>query len=125
MADFLFGQLEFNDAILYTLYNLQVICSAKIRRCCGGRLMNMIWAYAKVVLIILGLNLVVLLFWWIDFHEPSRFTKHKKPEKVTNNEKAEKRAEEEASRKRVNLFWLIILLVLLNISIVYALIEWG
>ena len=87
--------------------------------------MNMIWAYAKVVLIILGLNLVVLLFWWIDFHEPSRFTKHKKPEKVTNNEKAEKRAEEEASRKRVNLFWLIILLVLLNISIVYALIEWG
>ncbi len=86
--------------------------------------MNMIWAYAKVVLIILGLNLVVLFLWWGDFYLPSRYTKHKKPEKVTNNEKVEKRAEEEASRKRVNLFWLIILLVLLNIPIVYALIEW-
>ena len=86
--------------------------------------MEAIWAYAKVVLIILGLNLVVLFLWWIDFHEPSRFTKHKKPEKVTNNENAKKRAEEEASRKRVNLLWLIILLVLLNIPIVYALIEW-
>lgn len=86
--------------------------------------MGTIWAYAKVVLIILGLNLVVLLLWWIDFHEPSRFTRHKKSEKVTNNENAKKRAEEEASRKRANLLWLIILLVLLNIPIVYALIEW-
>jgi len=87
--------------------------------------MEAIWAYAKVVLLILGLNLVVLFLWWIDFHEPSRFTRHKESEKVTNNKKAEKRAEEEASRKMVNLFWLIILLVLLNIPIVYALIEWG
>ena len=87
--------------------------------------MGTIWAYAKVVLIILGLNLVVLFLWWMDFYLPSRYTRHKKSEKVTNNEKAEKRAEEEASRKRVNLFWLIILLVLLNIPIVYALIEWG
>lgn len=52
--------------------------------------MNMIWAYAKVVLIILGLNLVVLLLWWMDFYLPSRFTRHKKSEKVTNNEKAKK-----------------------------------
>ena len=86
--------------------------------------MEAIWAYAKVVLIILGLNLVVLLLWWMDFYLPSRFTRHKNSEKVTNNEKATKRAEEEASRKRVNLLWLIILLVLLNIPIVYALIEW-
>ena len=78
----------------------------------------------SVVLIILGLNLVVLFLWWGDFYLPSRFTRHKKSEKVTNNEKVEKRAEEEASRKRFNLLWLIILLVLLNIPIVYALIEW-
>lgn len=52
--------------------------------------MNMIWAYAKVVLIILGLNLVVLLLWWMDFYLPSRFIRHKKSEKVMNNEKAKK-----------------------------------
>lgn len=80
-----------------------------------------IWSCVKVGLIILAANLAILFIWWRYFYTPSIDTKKKKSGEISTQ--ARVRAPNETRRKRLNLFYLILLLVLTNMPIAYLFIE--